>query len=168
MRRMLVASALIAAIATGHSSDAAAQQSRSELRHQSQHALVSKSRDSGLAQPLDTFAVSMQIERVPRPVDAEDPSRLIGLIAVSRRGEKVGEILAVARSPAGGLLALVDASEFLGIEVRPVALPIEPGGTDRNGNVRLQASRHELEKLPVFAASLAKQHRDSVAANRDP
>ena len=168
MRRMLVATALIAAIATGYSSGAAAQQSRSELRHPDQDALVSKSRDSGLAQPLDTFSVPMQVERVPRPVDAEDPSRFIGLIAVSRRGEKIGEILALARSPAGRLLAVVDASEFLGVAVRPVALPIEPGGTDRNGNVRLQASRDELEKLPVFAAGRAKQHRDSVAANREP
>ena len=168
MRRMLVATALIAAIATAYPSRAAAQQSRSELRHQDQDALVSRSRDSGLAQTLDTFTLPMEIERVPRPVDAEDPSRFIGLIAVSRRGEKVGEILALARSPAGGLLAVVDASEFLGVAVRPVALPIEPGGTDRNGNVRLQASREELEKLPIFTAGLDKRHRDSVAANREP
>ena len=167
MRRMLVATALTATLATGYPSGAAAQQSRSELRQQDQDALVSKYRDSGLAQTLDLYTVALEIERVPRPVDADDPSRLIGLIAVSRRGEQVGEILALARSPAGGLLAVVDASEFLGVEVRPVALPIEPGGTDRNGNVRLQASREELEKLPVFTASL-DAHRNSVAANRKP
>lgn len=180
MRRMLVATALCAAIATGYSSGAAAQQSRNDLRHHDEAApypqqddetpesrpetqrpqppggvaLVSKSRDSGLAQTLDPSTISMLIERVPRPVDADDASRFIGLLAVSRRGEKVGEVLAVVRSPTAELLALVDPSDFLGVEVRPVALPIAPGGTDRNGNVRLLASREELEKLPVFTASL--------------
>jgi hypothetical protein len=73
------------------------------------------------------------------------------MFAVSSRGEKVGEILAVVRSPTDGFLAVVDAGEFFGVGVRTVALPIEPGRIDRDGNLRV--SREELERLPVFATN---------------
>ena len=188
MKKMLVATVLCAAIAIGYSGGAAAQQTPNELRHQDREssaangelrspqkqrlqppgedALLSKSRGSGLSHKPETSTVGIHIEQVPRPVDAKDPSRLVGRLAVSRRGERVGEILAVVRSPTAGLLVVVDAGDFLGVSERSVAVPIEPGSTDPNGNVRLQASRVDLEKLPAFTIDSFGQYQEPVAANR--
>ena len=190
MKRMLVATALSAAIATGYPSGGVAQQTPSDSRHQDREpaaangelrapprqgvqrsgndALLSKARGSGLSQKPETFTLGIAIERVPRPDGAADPSGLVGRFAVSRRGETIGEIVAVVRSPTGGLLAVIDAGEFLGVEGRSVAFPVEPDRTDPNGNIRLQASRVDLEKLPAFTADSIGQYREPVAANRKP
>jgi len=56
----------------------------------------------------------------------------------------------VVRSPTNALHAVVDVGEFFGIGVRPVALPIEPGGIDRNGNLRVQVSREDLETMQRY------------------
>lgn len=183
MKRMLSTTTLLAAIVAGYPSGAVAQQAAgNDVQHlsdqnqepaaaihldpprsrspQEQRAqptgedtLRSESRGSGLASTLYKTTMSVRIEQVPRPVDSEGASRLIGMFAVSSRGEKLGEILAVVRSPTDGLLALVDAGEFSGVGVRPVALPIEPGRIDRDGNLKVPVSREELERLPVFATN---------------
>ena len=188
MKRMLVATALLTAIAASYSGGAVAQQTPNELgphepaaandglrsphtqrvQPSAEDALVSKSRGSGLAPEPESSTLGIYIERVPRPVDAEDPSRLVGRFAVSRRGERIGEILAVVRSPTAGLLVVIEAGEYLGVGERSVAVSIEPGSTDRNGHVRLQASRVDLEKLPAFTADSIEQYREPVASNRKP
>ncbi|HET6629842.1 MAG TPA: PRC-barrel domain-containing protein [Woeseiaceae bacterium] len=117
-------------------------------------ALISDARGSGLAKPMPyATTMTVRIEQIPGPFGAEKAARLIGMSAVSRWGEKVGKIVAVVRSPTDGFLAVVDAGEYFGVGARPLAFPIEPGRIDRNGNLRVQASREELERLPVFATN---------------
>ncbi|MGH8166201.1 MAG: PRC-barrel domain-containing protein, partial [Woeseiaceae bacterium] len=113
-------------------------------------AMQSESHGSGLAPRPYKVTMMVRIEQVPRRVAAEEASRLVGKSAVSRRGEEVGEISAVVRSPSNGLHAVVDVGEFFGIGVRPVALPIEPGGIDRNGNLRVQLSREDLKSMQRY------------------
>ena len=117
---------------------------------QGEEALQSESHGSGLAPKPYKVTMMVRIEQVPHPVDPVEASRLVGKSAVSRRGEPVGEISAVVRSPTNALHAVVDVGEFFGIGVRPVALPIEPGGIDRNGNLRVQVSREDLESMQRY------------------
>ena len=114
---------------------------------QGEDALQSESHGSGLAPKPYKVTMMVRIEQVPRPVGVEEASLLVGKSAVSHRGEEVGEISAVVRSPTNALHAVVDVGQFFGIGVRPVALPIEPGGIDRNGNLRVQVSREDLRSM---------------------
>ena len=114
---------------------------------QGKDAVHSKSHGSGLAPKPYKVTMMVRIEQIPHPVGVEEASLLVGKSAVSHRGEEVGEISAVVRSPTNALHAVVDVGEFFGIGVRPVALPIEPGGIDRNGNLRVQVSREDLRSM---------------------
>lgn len=157
MKRMLTAITLFVAIAAGYSSGAAAEETprtpeSSSLKEQTPP--PSETRASGLAPVPYVGTLAVLIEQIPGPFGAEDAARLIGMSAVSAKGEEIGEISAVIRSPTDGFLAVVDAGDYLGVGARPMAFPIKPGRIDRDGNLRVQASREELESLPIFATNL--------------
>lgn len=159
MKRMLSVITISTAVAAGYPSVAMAEDTSqtSESRSlQEQRPQQSASRASGLAPETRAGSMAVRIEQIPGPFSADKAAQLIGMSAVSRWGEKIGEISAVVRSPTDGFLAVVDAGDYFGVRARPVAVPIKPGRIDRNGNLRVQASREELERLPIFATNLVE------------
>ena len=83
--------------------------------------------------------------------DERDAARLVGQSAVSRDGEEVGEISAVVQSQSGDeLYAVVDVGGFLGIGERTVAIPLERGEIDQDGNLRVSMTREQLEEMREY------------------
>ncbi len=159
MKRMLSAITLLAVVTAAYPSAGAAQepsQTSDSRRAKEQASQRGETRASGLAPEALAGSMTVRIEHIPGPFGADKAAQLIGRSALSHRGEKIGEISAVVRSPTGGFLAVVDAGDYFGVRARPVAFPIKPGQIDRNGDLRVQASRKELESLPKFATNLVK------------
>jgi hypothetical protein len=84
-------------------------------------------------------------------VSEQDASNLVGKSALSSRGEELGEISALVRSASNDSLhAVVDVGGFLGIGERLVALPLQQGRIDRQGNLRVSVSRDYLEGMREY------------------
>jgi len=83
--------------------------------------------------------------------DERDAAQLVGQSAVSRDGEEVGEISAVVQSQSDdALFAVVDVGGFLGIGERTVAIPLERGEIDQDGNLRVSMTREQLEEMQEY------------------
>lgn len=160
MKRMLAAITLLAVVTAGYPSGGAAAKEPPETSKarpaDKQLPQLSARRASGLAPEPRAGSMTVRIEHIPGPFGADEAAQLIGMSAVSRRGEKIGKISAVVRSPTDGFLAVVDAGDYFGVGARTVAVPIKPGRIDSDGNLRVHASREELESLPTFATNLVK------------
>ena len=83
-------------------------------------------------------------------VSERDASKLVGKSALSGQGEELGEISAVVRSATNQLHAVVDVGGFLGVGERLVALPLQQGSIDQQGNLRVSTSRGRLEGMRPY------------------
>jgi hypothetical protein len=84
-------------------------------------------------------------------VGEREASKLIGASAFSSQGEELGEISGLVRSPVTNTLqAVVDVGGFLGVGERLVALPLQQGRIDPQGNLRISVSRRLLEEMRAY------------------
>lgn len=84
-------------------------------------------------------------------VSEQEAFRLVGSTAWSAQQEQLGEISSVVRSSTDDTLhAVVDVGGFFGIGERSVALPIDQGHLDQEGNLHLDLTRDQIENLPEY------------------
>lgn len=84
-------------------------------------------------------------------ISDDEAAELTGKTAISSDGEEIGDISAVVRSQTGNdLHAVVDVGGFLGIGERTVAIPLQKGEINEEGDLRLSATREELEQMPEY------------------
>lgn len=84
-------------------------------------------------------------------ISDDEAAQLVGKTAVSTDGEEIGDISAVVKSESSDELhAVVDAGGFLGIGERTVAIPLQNGEINRDGDLRLSVTKQDIERMQEY------------------
>lgn len=84
-------------------------------------------------------------------INEREAQQLVGRDALARDGEDVGSVSEVVRARSDNSLhAVVDVGGFFGIGQRPVAIPLQRGRIDQEGNLHLEMTSDQLEQLQEY------------------